>query len=205
MTIDLNTRESWLNAAVLAMAPWFAEVGETVPPLKVSIGWPKGARGKHVVGQCWSPANAEDGVSQIFISPDRSGDTDAVDILGTLLHEVVHAVVGVEEQHKGRFVTVSRALGFLPKFTSSANRTEELTERLAGIAERLGPLPHGALSVGAKKATQKTYMLAVKHDPCGWKIRATAKQISMALVPITCWVCGEHAEVAGAEVDPEGV
>lgn len=194
MGTDLHNRESYLESAVESMRPWFAEHDVTVPEVRISIGWPKGARGKHVVGQHFSPENATDAVGQIFISPDRGGDL-TVDILATVLHEMIHAAVGNDEGHKGQFIVVARKVQFTGPWTSSQNRTEELDERLAGLAERLGEIPHGALSVGEKTATQKTYMRLVQHEPCGWKIRCTQKQLDLASDIITCWACGEEAQI----------
>lgn len=196
MTIpNLANRESYLNHAVDLVRPWFAEAGFEVPEVRVSIGWPRGARGKNVVGQCFGQGSTEDGIAQVFLTPARGAD-EIVPILGTLVHEVSHATVGVDEGHKGQFIVVQRKLGFLPKWTDSSNQTPELTERLAGLAERLGPFPHGALTLAAQeKQTQKTYMRLIQHEPCGWKIRCTQKQLDLAQDVITCWACGEEAQI----------
>ena len=63
-----ETREAWLNRAVEALREHvFEPVGEIVPPVRVSTGWPKG--GRKVIGQCWKTTAADDEVSQVFISP----------------------------------------------------------------------------------------------------------------------------------------
>ena len=88
----MKNREAWLIEAAEAMTPWFAEIGHEVPPLRVSVGWPGGRAKKTVtVGQCWPTTSTADNVAQIFMSPVR-GEESTVDVLGTLLHEMIHAV-----------------------------------------------------------------------------------------------------------------
>lgn len=56
-----ETRENWLNRAVEALRVHvFTPQGEHVPPVRVSVGWPKGGRGNKTIGQCWASAAAED-------------------------------------------------------------------------------------------------------------------------------------------------
>jgi hypothetical protein len=198
MPADLKTRESYLNAALDAMRPWFPETHPVPEKVRVSVGFPKGRAKGEVVGQCWADGLSEDKHFEIFLTPTRGSD-ETEEVLLTLLHEMVHAAVGVECQHKGAFITVARGLGFVPKWTSSANHGEELAARVAELAESLGPIPHGALTPSATKATQKTYMLLISHEPCGFKIRASKKQVEAAAPDIVCWVCGEVADVAFPE------
>lgn len=192
-----QNREAWLILAAEAMGPWVNEVLEEgeMPPLRVSVGWPGGRAKKNVIGQCWPSTAAEDGIAQIFMSPVR-GEDSTVDVLGTLLHEMIHAADDCNSGHRGKFARVAKALGFIPKLTSSDNRTEDLTERLAGLAERLGPFPHGAIITQSRAADQPkkqgTRMLKVECPEDGYVVRTTQKWLDVGNPTCPC----------GAEMEP---
>ncbi len=62
------TREEWLQAGINGLALMFAEIGETVPEVYVSVGFPKGARGKgKAIGQCHPSALSGDEKAHVFI------------------------------------------------------------------------------------------------------------------------------------------
>lgn len=192
--VDQN-REAWLGQAVRAMGEWLAEVGEEMPAVRVSVGWPGGRGPKATVrGQCWPTTSAEDDTAQIFISPQQA---DTVTTLAVLLHEMVHAVDDCSSGHRGNFIRISRDLGFTSKWTSSDNRTRSLTDRLEELAKRLGDFPSAAILVGARAADtpkkQSTRMLKVECPDDGYIVRTTQKWLDMG-VP-TC-PCGTEMEIA---------
>lgn len=183
-----STREAWLTAAVRDLAPLFDAVGESLPPVRVSVGWPGGRGRKNaVIGQCWSPDAATDGVAQVFISPTLN---DPAVILSTLVHELVHAVDRNTSGHRGRFAKIARAVGLTGKMTATT-AGEALAARLTAVAAGLGTFPHAALRSGADGAhkPQGTRMLKVECPNCGYIVRTTAKWLDQG-VP-TC-PCGVH-------------
>ena len=97
MTISITLlREEWLMRAVVHLEPIFQRGGYQIPQVKVSIGFPStGAKGRHL-GQCWGSKASEDGINQIFIAPNQS---DPVEVLDTLTHELVHAVDDCKSGH----------------------------------------------------------------------------------------------------------
>lgn len=179
------TREAWLLDAAAALRPIFEEVGETVPALRVSVGWP-GGRGKkgNVIGQCWATSAAADGVAQLFISPVLD---DAARILDVLAHEIIHAIDDCEHGHRGRFAKVAKAIGLEGKMTATV-AGEALKERLAGIAEDLGPFPHAVLGGGSSSGPKKqgTRMLKVECPEDGYTLRTTAKWLAMGVPTCPC-------------------
>lgn len=186
-------REAWLTAAIGRMAPWFAELGHEVPSVRVSVGWP-GGRGKkpHAIGQCWSPLAAEDGVSQIFISPAL---TDPITVLATLLHEMIHAVDQNQHGHRREFGAMARPLGLEGKLTATVPG-EALTARLAAIREQLGDYPHARLALdagGVGKQTTRMLKIVCTDPLCGYTARTTQKWLDVGLP--TC-ACGLPMEVA---------
>src|SRR3954470_1817834 len=109
MTVAIRplTRELWLERAVLALQPLFAEHDITLPAVRVSVGWPsRGGTGttKRVIGQCWKGMVAADGVQQIFLSPVLD---DVSKVLETLVHELIHAVDDCESGHRGAFAKMA--------------------------------------------------------------------------------------------------
>lgn len=185
-------REEWLNNAVDALRPLFAEVGATVPDrVRVTVGFPGGRGPKtRTIGQCWATGAVADGIPTVFISPVLS---DPVIMLSTLVHELVHAVDNCVNGHKRPFARIATAVGLTGKMTATV-AGDALRERLESMAEGLGPIDHGALnpSVGLKKQT--TRMLKVACPVCGCVIRMTQKWLSEAGTP-SCG-CGTRMEVA---------
>lgn len=192
-----ETREAWLIAAAEALAHILENADVQMVPIRVSVGWP-GGRGKKstVVGQCWASVACSDGIPQIFMSPVR-GEADTQNVLGTLLHEMIHAVDDCQSGHRGNFVKIARAVGFLPKFTSSDNRTTELSDQLDEIAENLGAFPHAAIDLGVRGSEepkkQGTRMLKVVCPSDGYTLRTTQKWLDVGLP--TC-PCGEEMEAS---------
>lgn len=145
-----TTREDYLRAAVVVMTGWLKEHEAIVPDrVQALVGWPKGGKAE-VIGQCFSPTNSVDEKTHyLFISP-RLGDH--IEVLATLLHELVHAAVGIKEGHKGHFRRVCKALGFAGKMTHTyAEAGSELHARLTKLSEELGDYPHTAMRPSPKK------------------------------------------------------
>lgn len=185
-----ETREAWLGAAALQIADRIL-YEEDVPELRISVGFPGGrANRQKIVGQCWSTKSAADGVNQIFMSPIR-GEDETQHVLGTLAHEMIHAIDDCESGHRGNFTRIAKQVGFVPKLTSADNRSEELNALLDEIAEIVGPFPHATLAPSARAADepkkQTTRMLKVECPDCGYTVRTTQKWIDFGLP--TC-VCG---------------
>jgi hypothetical protein len=187
------TREEWLLAAVEELRPLLAEVDCEVPEVRVSVGWPssKATSRKHrTIGECWKRQTAADGVSQIFISPTLGGEEQ---VLGTLIHELIHAWDNGESGHKGNvsksegFKGKAVAVGLTGKMTATTVGTE-LMPKLTAIAEKIGDYPHSPISPTAKGKVQGTRMIKVQcfeeHDDeelNGYLLRTTAKWLNLGL------------------------
>jgi hypothetical protein len=189
MTAKYSTREEWLIAAVEALAPIFAEVNETLPTVRVSVGWPGGnGRKNSVIGQCWSTAASADGVAQLFISPVLDDGSRVVDVLA---HELIHAIDDCTSGHKGRFAKIAKAIGLEGKMTATVAGFE-LKKQLDVIVDGLGDYPHAALvnpGEGIKK--QSTRMLKVEcAEGSGYVVRMTRKWLDEYGTP----ACPCHGE-----------
>lgn len=188
-----STREEWLTAAVAALAPRFEAIGETVPAVRVSVGWPGGSsRNKSTtIGQCWPTTLSEDNVAQVFVSPVLG---DAARVLDVLAHELVHAVDDCENGHKGRFAKIAKGLGLEGKMTATV-AGEALKADLDAIAADLGAYPHAILVSGKgadspKKQGTRMLKVACGQDS-GYVVRMTRKWLDEVGAP----KCPCHDEV----------
>lgn len=179
------TRETYLQAAVTALAPRYAALNYPLPQVRVSVGIPVGGKGGKLkrIGECWSPLASADKTTEVFICPSQS---NAIDILAILTHELIHAAVGLECGHKGAFKRVAKALGLEGKMTATV-AGEKLTSELQSLAADLGEYPHAALNTalsGRKK--QSTRMLKLVCDDCGWTCRTAQKNVDAGLPICHC-------------------
>lgn len=172
-------REQWLEKSVELMTPHFENAGYKVPKVRVSCGWPSsGGLGKthKTIGQCWAKEASSDGVHQIFISPwlEDIGETGVVP---TLVHEVVHAVVGLEAKHGKVFRKCATGVGLDGKMTST-HAGKQLLLLVAVWQRTLGSYPHAKLDP-AQRPTKKqtTRMIKMECGTCGYVARAAKKWI----------------------------
>lgn len=139
-------REEWLEKAKDIIIEKIFKPNELeIPPLtKVACG-PCPAK---ALGMCVYPNQAEDGATHIFISPSL-GSEQSIEILSTLVHELVHSHVigqGYEVKHGFPFSKIIRTVGLegKPAATFAAEGTELFTT-LQGISATLGEYPHRPL------------------------------------------------------------
>ena len=159
-------REQWLMQAVDHLLPLFERAGYSVPFVKVSIGFPStGSKGRHL-GQCWSTKSAVDGVNQIYIAPHLP---TPLDVLDTLVHELVHAVDDCESGHGENFKKIAIDVG-LKGPMRSAGAGEWLKQDLLRIAEKLGTFPHGRLSLPVRTMQQAPKRPGAKCTKCGYEV-----------------------------------
>jgi hypothetical protein len=168
-------REQWLMQAVDHLLPLFERAGYSVPNVKVSIGFPStGSKGRHL-GQCWSTKWAVDGVNQIFIAPHLP---TPLDVLDTLVHELVHAVDNCESGHGEKFKKIAIDVG-LKGPMRSAGAGEWLKQDLIKIAEKLGTFPHGRLSLPIPTAQKAPKRPGAKCAKCGYEVVMLRKHLEL--------------------------
>ncbi|KKL44815.1 hypothetical protein LCGC14_2361940, partial [marine sediment metagenome] len=99
---------------------------------------------------------------------------DPIRVVGVIVHEVVHAVVGLKCGHKGAFGKCAAAVGLTKPWTATGE-TDELKTSIRDWIDPLGPYPHGALSlITTPKEVGRMLLLQCE---CGLKIRTTQKWI----------------------------
>ena len=141
---QLLLREAWLEHAASFLLELMVKQGLPAISVRVSCGWPsRGGLSSRVtvVGQCFSPTICKDGKPQIFISPLLD---DSIQVLGILLHELVHASVGTEHKHGKVFSQAARKVGLAGPPTATTV-SEQLRPFLVSYVERVGSYPHAAI------------------------------------------------------------
>ncbi len=170
-----TTREQWLNA----MAEQFQKIyfngsfAPDLPKCRYSCGWPKG-RSK-AIGQCFAAEASADHHFEIFISPELD---DSVRVGDVLLHECIHAVVGLECVHKGPFRDLATKCGLQGNMKATV-ASDMLKEQLQELVERIGPYPHAQLLAAnqGKKDGIRMIKLVCDQSDCGMVIRTARKWI----------------------------
>jgi len=163
---NYKTREEWLLAAVEAVRPLFSKKHHQIPlDCQVSCGFASTGTRSHHIGQCWSRLSSTDERNQIFISPALY---EPVEVLDTLVHELVHAVDNCEHKHGKEFKKIALSLGMVGPMRS-AEAGPELKSKLVVIAKTLGPYPHGKLKVTHRKVVSRSRPRA-KCPDCGFQV-----------------------------------
>jgi hypothetical protein len=135
-------------------------------------------------GECWAAESAEDGVSQIFISPRIIKPLDEFGVLAILAHEVCHAVVGHKAKHGKVFKACALSIGLEGKMTATVGGKEFL-ELAAGWVKDLGEYPHSLLRQSQRPTKkQTTRMVKCECEACGYAVRTSRKWLDDAGAPL---------------------
>jgi len=191
-------REQWLSECIQQLRPDFEQLGHSLPEkIRASCSWPsKGglANKKRRIGEAWSAKNSGDNSFEVFISPVLK---DPLEVSATLVHELVHCAVGIEEGHKGKFPRLAKAIGLEGKMTATT-AGETLKARLREAADAIGPYPHAELKHSNASPKQSTRMLKVVCKECGCVVRMTRKWLDDVGTPMCA--CGGEMFEEGCEV-----
>jgi hypothetical protein len=108
-------------------------------------------------------------------------------VLSTLLHELIHAFVGIKAKHGKDFKLVAVKSGLEGKMTATT-AGPELLARLETLAKTLGRYPHASLGLGGERLKKKqgTRMLKLQCPECGYQVRTTQKWIDIGLPICPC-------------------
>lgn len=170
-----QNREVWLTRAIEKhLTKMFKHSGSPLPAVKVSVGLPYGRGGKKAIGQHWSPEASDDKKGSIFISPTIN---DSLEVLGVLVHELVHAAVGNEKKHGPEFRKVAVKLGLEGQMTATYPGLA-LQRSLRRVIKEIGKYPHAKLNLAMNPTKkQTTRMIKMECQDCGYIARASRKVI----------------------------
>jgi len=133
-----------------------------------------------MLGECWPRELAGHDTAHVFISPCLA---DPVDVLGTLVNELIHAALPPTVGHRRPFRKAALAIGLTGKMTATTVGPA-LELRLNALSKALGAYPHVPLDgrLGPKQGTR----LRLYACACVKKIRAATDSLNA-----TCNDCGE--------------
>ena len=170
-----TTRELWLQNAVDLVSPIFKNKGYTIPKVQVSCGFPStGNKSKHV-GQCWGKSSTNDGTNQLFISPVLD---EPVQVLDTLVHELVHAVDDCMHHHGPEFKKIATDVG-LQGLMREASAGPPLLEQLTTISRQLGKYPHSKINLAHSSSKKTGPRPRAKCKKCGYEVTPLKKWLHM--------------------------
>ena len=165
---QMQLREAWLEQAVILLREHMASCSVYLYSYpRVSCGFPSRGGEVRTVGQCFSPKVCRDGRSQVFISPVVSG---SIEVLGILLHELIHATVGVEHKHGKVFSQAAKSVGLVRPWRSTTIG-ETLRPVLNRFVTLLGPYPHAAIQMEAMQRVTSRETSDVPKKSMGSRLR----------------------------------
>src|SRR3984893_19281168 len=104
-----DSREGWLRAAANELRSHFKSCGyELAENIRYAIAFPSTGRKGNRVGECWHASTSADAHYEIFIRADQS---DPVEVLGILVHELVHAVAPINAGHGKLYKAAALKIG----------------------------------------------------------------------------------------------
>lgn len=195
---QLRLREAWLEQAVEFLRDYMEAHGLLFSSLpRVSCGWPsRGGLAPHVRvnGQCFPPNLCEDGRPQIFITPILA---DSIEVLGGLLHELIHAAVGCEHGHRKPFSRAAQKVGLVRPWvaTTVGDRLRPMLERFVAV---YGPYPHAAIQpqLNAPKGSRLRLYECNCQPPVKVRVASDALQAQ-------CLLCGNPFRLASPGEKPD--
>ncbi len=185
-----NNREAWLKQAIVKLEGRFTKYGHKMPAVKVSVGFPGGGSAKKRIGEHWSPEASDDKVGSIFISPVLS---NSIEVLGVLVHEMVHAVAGNKAGHGPAFKRIATQMGLTGKMRSTTVG-ELLKQDLEYMITQIGDYPHAKLNLSMGRKKQSTRMVKQCCEACEYIVRSSQKCIDEH-GPVICPSCNNPMEV----------
>lgn len=164
----LETAKGWCERAIV-------KAGYTVPAnTRISIGF-AGRAPKKTLGFCFHAAASSDGAREVFIGPHIQ---DPVEIVGVILHELIHASLPDGEGHGKNFGKAARALGLDGKLTAT-HPSDDLRAAIETKFLRANPYPAGTIDLGLSGLKkQTTRLLKVQCKECGYTVRTTARWLA---------------------------
>lgn len=194
-----DTRESWLRAATGELRPYFETCGFPIPNnIRFAIAFPSTGRRGARIGECWHSSASDDGNFEIIIRADMAEPTE---VLGVLVHELVHALLPPEAGHGKPYREAALKIGLEGKMRH-ALPGPLLRARLGELATTLGPLPHARLNIergrdnkgpADRPKKQGTRMLkaACREESCAFLVRIAATPVREIGPPH----CPRHGEM----------
>jgi len=194
------TREAYLTEAsnlilddlLMPLAEKYGN-GQEAPKFRISVGFPKHSRGGKAIAVCFVKEASSDGVNEIFINPEIDSP---LEVLGSVVHELIHAIDNCESGHQNFFAKMARAVGLEGPLTKTVPGLD-LQLTLMGYIDLLGGFPHNRMvtdRVHKKDSTRQIKVCCSDTQVCGFMFRTSRRQIEK-LHDSTCPACYSHTLV----------
>lgn len=171
-------REEYLELAVSEFESYLSKAGYKLPMVKVSAGWPSSkafSKKSRRLGECWHHESIEQESSHVFITPYLS---DTVDVLAVLVHELGHAILPKEAQHKKLFKQYMRDVDLVGKATQT-EAGETLKAFMDIVIAHIGPYPHTSIDKIPKEKKQTTRLRLWICAGCDIKLRVAKDDLKV--------------------------
>ena len=122
------------------------------------------------IGQCFATSMSASGENEMFISPVLE---EPVEVLATLVHEIVHAIDDCQNSHGKAFKKIALAVGLEGKMRST-HAGDALQLKLKAIAEHIGEYPHQRIKI-RKRETKSVQRPKARCQECGYEVRVAKK------------------------------
>jgi len=182
-----TTREGWLLAATNELRPHFADHGFILPDkIRHALAFTSTGKRGRMAGECWHAESSGDQHYEIYIRPDKD---DPVEVLGVLVHELIHTLLPPTVKHGKQFRDIASLVGLQGKMQQTIP-SPLLLEKLKTIAANLGTLPHAKLNFTSAsespKKQAKKWLKAECGASCGYSVRITSKwaKIGLPVCPV---------------------
>ena len=202
---DHSSRESWLRAATDELRPYFLKFGLVIPEaIRFSIAFTSQGKKSKVAGEVWPAEATDDGHCELIVRADFA---DPMDVLGILVHQLIHASLPPDTKHGKLFRDAALRLG-MDGPLRHALPGAALRERLNELAAALGPLPHArlnfdrvtlaGLAIADRPKKQTTRMLKAEclARGCGYTVRVAARWLADCGPPH----CPKHGPMTAQQV-----
>jgi len=166
--------------------------------IMVSCGIPSGS--KNAIGQCWDPIMTKDRTIHIFICPSQS---DTVQVLGILLHELIHAALGLHHKHDRVFQGAIKRVGLKGKPTSTfVGEGTALYTQLQTTLGKLGSYPHSAMikKTSTKKEQADPLITLISQTDPDYRLKIKESLLEQGL-PTDPWDTKMVVETKGTTVN----
>ncbi len=147
--IQTETREKWLETAIKKLTPIFTEAGLALPK-RIDVLCDRERNLKLfglLRGMCWADLIDYPDSATIWISHFLRSVRGKDGILAVLIHELVHAAVGIKCGHRKMFKCAIRKVGLVERKDGSDYAGKKLCTKLKSIADKLGPIPCSELLI----------------------------------------------------------
>ena len=176
-------RETWLNEITQKyLKDHFNNAGYTIPAnirMSCSLTSGRGVKNKKI-GLCWNNSMSADNTYEIMISPTIA---DSIQVADILIHELIHATIGLKEKHGKNFRKCALSVGLTGKMTATT-ATDSLKLKIAEWVKVLGEYPHAILGGENSGGKKQTTRLIKCECECGYNIRITRKWLNDLGAPI---------------------